>query len=240
MLLHTNIRGKAVIATLASSGIRVVELLSLRVKDIDFSKRPIAVGCLSLPSFESVITKLPPSRMEITGVTRCLPVFRPTVVRRSAGIPRRCPILLPPLHRYTETCVRMNCLTIQPKTILFYSHFLDTAHRPSVGGSIPQLTVTLGVTRKYFPCPKLPSCSITSAVPLTLIPLGFHGVTVARSSMTIETLLFPLAMFLYLLVFKKISWLWLPIQKYFPSNSNPTGETSGVPLADAVAILASL
>ena len=45
MLIHTNIRGKAVIATLASSGIRVVELLSLRVRDIDFSKRPVAVGC---------------------------------------------------------------------------------------------------------------------------------------------------------------------------------------------------
>jgi len=94
--------------------------------------------------------------------------------------------------------------------------------------------------RKYFPIPKMPSCSITSATPLTLIPLGLHGVTDTRSSMTIEILLFPLVMFLYLWVLEKISWLWLPIQKYFPSNSNPTGETSGTPLADAVAILASL
>ena len=44
MLLHTNIRGKAVIATLASSGMRAGELLSLRVKDIDFSKRPVVVA----------------------------------------------------------------------------------------------------------------------------------------------------------------------------------------------------
>ena len=92
--------------------------------------------------------------------------------------------------------------------------------------------------RKYFPLPNMPSCSITSAIPLTLIPLGRHGVTDTRSSITTETLLFPLAMFLYLRVAGKISLLWLPIQKYFPSNSNPTGETSGTPFVEEVAILA--
>jgi hypothetical protein len=56
-------------------------------------------GCLSLPLFEAVTTKLLPSRMYMTGVTRRLPVFRPTVVRRSTGIPRSLPILLPPLRR---------------------------------------------------------------------------------------------------------------------------------------------
>ena len=44
LLLHTNIRGKAVLTALASSGMRSGELLSLRVKDIDFSKRPATVS----------------------------------------------------------------------------------------------------------------------------------------------------------------------------------------------------
>lgn len=93
--------------------------------------------------------------------------------------------------------------------------------------------------RKYLPFPNIPSCSTTSAVPLTLIPLGLQGSTDARSSMTMETRLFPLVMFLYLFVLGKMSWLWLPTQKNLPSNSNPTGETSGTPFCDEVAILAS-
>ena len=40
VLLHTNGRGKTVIAMLASSGMRVGEFLSLRVKDLDFTKSP--------------------------------------------------------------------------------------------------------------------------------------------------------------------------------------------------------
>ena len=81
---------------------------------------------------------------------------------------------------------------------------------------------------------------MTSAFPLTFIPLGLHGSTEAMSSITIETLTFPLTIFLYLLVLGKMSLLWLPTQKYLPSNSNPTGETSGVPFGETVAILASL
>jgi len=102
---------------------------------------------------------------------------------------------------------------------------------------MPQLVVTRGVIRKCFPLPKIPSWSIGSAFPLTLIPLGLQGFTDARSSITRDTLWFPAVMFLYLLVLWKISWLWLPIQKYSPSNSNPTGETSGTPFGDVVATL---
>lgn len=36
MLLHTDLRGKVLISMLASSGMRIGELLSLRVMDIDF------------------------------------------------------------------------------------------------------------------------------------------------------------------------------------------------------------
>jgi len=107
-------------------------------------------------------------------------------------------------------------------------------------GSMPQLAVTLGAMRMYLPSPKIPLCSRISATPPTLIPRGLHGSTEARSSTTKETRLLPLVMFLYLIVVEKMSWLWLPTQKYSPSNSNPTGETSGTPLGDAVAILASL
>jgi len=86
----------------------------------------------------------------------------------------------------------------------------------------------------------MPSCTITSATPVTLIPLGLQGDTEAMSSITMETLLFPAVMFLYRMVLGKMSWLWLPIQKYLPSNSNPTGDTSGTPFEEAVATLASL
>jgi hypothetical protein len=119
-------------------------------------------------------------------------------------------------------------------------HRLTEVHSPFLGGSIPQLIDTLGAMRIYLPFPKIPLCSMTSAVPLTLIPLGFHGSTDTRSSTTRETRGLPLVIFLYLLVLGKISWLWLPTQKYFPSNSNPTGETSGTPLFEAEATLASL
>jgi len=68
-----------------------------------------------------------------------------------------------------------------------YSHRLTDAQRPFAGGSIPQLTERFGVIRKYFPFPNIPSCSPTSAVPLTLIPLGLQGFTDAISSITIET-----------------------------------------------------
>jgi len=107
-------------------------------------------------------------------------------------------------------------------------------------GSTPQLVVTKGVIRKYFPGPNMPLWSMTSALPLTLIPLGLQGSTDTRSSTTSETLPLPVVRFLYLLVPKNMLWLWLPIQKYFPSNSNPTGETSGVPFVDALATLANL
>jgi len=46
MLLHTNSKGEAMIAALASSGMRIGELLSLRVKDVDLSRR--AGGILRL------------------------------------------------------------------------------------------------------------------------------------------------------------------------------------------------
>lgn len=43
ILVHTNTRGKAMITMLSSSGMRVGELLSLRVKDIDFFKPPTTI-----------------------------------------------------------------------------------------------------------------------------------------------------------------------------------------------------
>jgi integrase len=43
LLLHTNSRGKAMISMLASSGMRIGELLSLRVKDVDLSRHPVTV-----------------------------------------------------------------------------------------------------------------------------------------------------------------------------------------------------
>jgi integrase len=43
VVMHTDVRGKALTTMLASSGMRIGELLSLRVKDIDFSKRPTTV-----------------------------------------------------------------------------------------------------------------------------------------------------------------------------------------------------
>jgi integrase len=43
IILHTNSRGKAMITMLASSGMRIGELLSLRVKDIDLSRHPVTV-----------------------------------------------------------------------------------------------------------------------------------------------------------------------------------------------------
>jgi integrase len=43
MILHTNARGKAMLSMLASSGMRIGELLSLRVKDIDFNRSPVTV-----------------------------------------------------------------------------------------------------------------------------------------------------------------------------------------------------
>lgn len=43
VLMHTNARGKSLITMLASSGMRIGELLSLRVKDVDFDKNPVTV-----------------------------------------------------------------------------------------------------------------------------------------------------------------------------------------------------
>lgn len=43
VIMHTEVRGKALITMLASSGMRIGELLSLRVKDIDFAKKPTTV-----------------------------------------------------------------------------------------------------------------------------------------------------------------------------------------------------
>ncbi len=43
ILYSTNIRGKAVISMLVSSGMRIGELLSLRVKDVDFTSHPTAI-----------------------------------------------------------------------------------------------------------------------------------------------------------------------------------------------------
>jgi len=43
ILYSTNIRGKAVISMLASSGMRIGELLSLRVKDVDFTSHPTTI-----------------------------------------------------------------------------------------------------------------------------------------------------------------------------------------------------
>jgi integrase len=43
ILLHTNSRGKAMVSMLASSGMRIGELLSLRVKDIDLARHPVTV-----------------------------------------------------------------------------------------------------------------------------------------------------------------------------------------------------
>jgi len=43
VVVHTDVRGKALTTMLASSGMRIGELLSLRVKDIDFSKKPTTV-----------------------------------------------------------------------------------------------------------------------------------------------------------------------------------------------------
>ena len=72
-------------------------------------------------------------------------------------------------------------------------------------GSMPQLTVTLGEMRMYLPFPNMPLCSMISATPLTLIALGLHGSTDARSSTTRETRLLPLVIFLYLIEVEKIS-----------------------------------
>jgi integrase len=41
--MHTNTRGKAFITMLASSGMRIGELLALKVKDVDFSKHPTTI-----------------------------------------------------------------------------------------------------------------------------------------------------------------------------------------------------
>ncbi len=41
--MHTDSRGKALVTMLASSGMRVGEFLTLRVKDIDLSKNPATV-----------------------------------------------------------------------------------------------------------------------------------------------------------------------------------------------------
>ena len=126
----------------------------------------------------------------------------------------------------------------------FHRNYHQLAQRLTDGlgpwvGSIPQLEVRTGVMRMYLPFPNIPSWSRTSALPLTLIPLGLHGSTDAMSSTTNDTRSFPAVMFMYLLVLGKISWLWLPTQKHLPSNSNPTGETSGTPFGDAVATRAS-
>ncbi|MGC8832071.1 MAG: tyrosine-type recombinase/integrase [Thermoproteota archaeon] len=43
IVMATNLRGKTLILTLASSGMRISEALSLRVKDIDFNKHPVTV-----------------------------------------------------------------------------------------------------------------------------------------------------------------------------------------------------
>lgn len=43
VVMHTDVRGKALTTMLGSSGMRIGELLSLRVKDIDFSKKPTTV-----------------------------------------------------------------------------------------------------------------------------------------------------------------------------------------------------
>jgi len=43
IVMSTNLRGKALILTLASSGMRIGEALSLRVKDIDFNKHPVTI-----------------------------------------------------------------------------------------------------------------------------------------------------------------------------------------------------
>ncbi len=43
MLMAADLRGKALIACLASSGMRIGELLSLRVKDVDFEKHPVRI-----------------------------------------------------------------------------------------------------------------------------------------------------------------------------------------------------
>ena len=43
ILTHTNARGKALITLLASSGMRIGEALSLRVKDLDFTKTPTTI-----------------------------------------------------------------------------------------------------------------------------------------------------------------------------------------------------
>lgn len=43
IVMHTDVRGKALTTMLASSGMRIGELLSLRVKDIDFGKNPTTV-----------------------------------------------------------------------------------------------------------------------------------------------------------------------------------------------------
>ena len=44
ILTHTDVRGKALVTMLCSSGMRIGELLSLRVKDIDFSTSPVTVN----------------------------------------------------------------------------------------------------------------------------------------------------------------------------------------------------
>lgn len=43
ILYSTDIRGKAIITMLASSGMRIGELVSLRIKDVDFSVRPTTI-----------------------------------------------------------------------------------------------------------------------------------------------------------------------------------------------------
>src|SRR5208283_1421199 len=84
--------------------------------------------------------------------------------------------------------------------LLFPLHlcsFLDV-HWPFLAGSIPQLTEIRGVIRRYFPFPKIPVCSTSSAFPRTFMPRTVHGSTDTRSSTTSETRAFPLVMFLYL------------------------------------------
>jgi hypothetical protein len=75
------------------------------------------------------------------------------------------------------------------KSILFF--FITALPSSNVGRSIPQLQYFSSVTFKYGAGPNCLWRSTISAFPCILIPRGFQGLMLSRSSTTRATLVFP-------------------------------------------------
>ena len=87
---------------------------------------------------------------------------------------------------------------LQSCSILFF--FITALPSSNIGRSIPQLQYFAGNIFKYGASPNCPWRSTISAFPCILIPRGFQGLMLSRSSTTRATLAFPPSTFLYLIV----------------------------------------